>query len=44
MESTSSYEWNGREWALDFSDGTYGDKNVYSTPRDLLKWDQALIH
>jgi CubicO group peptidase (beta-lactamase class C family) len=41
-EATSSYEWNGREWALDFSDGTYGDKNVYSTPRDLLKWDQAL--
>ena len=38
----SSFEWNGREWALDFSDGTYGDKNVYSTPRDLLKWDQAL--
>ena len=41
-ESAHSYEWNGREWAMDFSDGTYGDKNVYSTPRDLLKWDQSL--
>ena len=39
---TSSYEWNGHEWQMDFSDGTYGDKNVFSTPRDLLKWDQAL--
>lgn len=37
-----SYNWDGSEWALDFSDGVYGDKNVYSTPRDLLKWDQAL--
>ena len=38
----SSYEGNGQEWQQDFSDGTYGDKNIYSTPRDLLKWDQAL--
>lgn len=37
-----SYNWNGSEWPLDFSDGVYGDKNVYSTPQDLLKWDQAL--
>lgn len=41
-QSANSYEWNGQQWALDFSDGTYGDKNVYSTPRDLLKWDQSL--
>lgn len=41
MQLTNSYEWNGREWQLDFSDGTYGDKNIYSTPRDLLKWDQS---
>jgi CubicO group peptidase (beta-lactamase class C family) len=38
---TPSYDGYGKEWPLDFSDGPYGDKNVYSTPRDLLKWDQA---
>lgn len=40
--STQSYDWRNSKWQMDFSDGTYGDKNVYSTPRDLLKWDQAL--
>ena len=38
---TPSYDGYGKDWPLDFSDGPYGDKNVYSTPRDLLKWDQA---
>ena len=37
-----SFQGNNSLWALDFSDGTYGDKNIYSTPRDLLKWDQAI--
>ncbi|MGZ5191993.1 MAG: serine hydrolase domain-containing protein, partial [Flavisolibacter sp.] len=37
-----SYQRNGALWRPDFSDGPYGDKNIYSTPRDLLKWDQAL--
>jgi CubicO group peptidase (beta-lactamase class C family) len=41
-QAIRSYDWRGAAWALDFSDGTYGDKNIYSTPRDLLKWDQAL--
>jgi CubicO group peptidase (beta-lactamase class C family) len=36
-----SYEPNGRVWTNDFLEGTYGDKNIYSTPKDLLKWDQA---
>ena len=36
-----SYDGFGGLWALDFSDGPYGDKNIYSTPQDLLKWDQA---
>jgi CubicO group peptidase (beta-lactamase class C family) len=38
----SSYNYNNTVWDNDFLEGTYGDKNVYSTPRDLLKWDQAL--
>ncbi len=37
-----SFEANGRYWQPDPFDCTYGDKNIYSTPRDLLKWDQAL--
>lgn len=37
-----SYKANGGIWMPDFSDGPYGDKNIYSTCRDLLKWDQAL--
>jgi len=37
-----SYEYNGRKFPLEFLDVVYGDKNVYSTARDLLKWDQAL--
>jgi len=40
--ATPSFNWDGRFWDLDEYDLTYGDKNVYSTPRDLLKWDQAL--
>lgn len=39
--ATLSYKANGGVWVKDYSDGPYGDKNVYSTPRDLLKWDQA---
>ena len=37
-----SYQGNGALWMPDFTDGPYGDKNIYSTCRDLLKWDQAL--
>lgn len=39
--TTPSFDGYGGLWQLDFSDGPYGDKNVYSTPRDLLKWDQS---
>lgn len=39
--TTPSFDGYGRLWALDFSDGPYGDKNIYSTAQDLLKWDQA---
>ena len=39
-----SYLGNGRLEPWTFLDGVYGDKNVYSTVRDLLKWDYALRH
>lgn len=37
-----SYDWRWRPEVFNFLDGEYGDKNIYSTTRDLLKWDQAL--
>ena len=40
--SLSSYFYSGREYAFDYLDMVYGDKNIYSTVRDLLKWHQAL--
>ena len=40
--SMPSFNWRGREEKLTFLDEGFGDKNIYSTPRDLLKWDQAL--
>lgn len=37
-----SYDWRGRIIPLNFLDGVYGDKNIYTTPRDMLIWDRAL--
>lgn len=37
-----SYDWRGREIGLNFLDYVYGDKDIFSTPRDLLKWDRFL--
>lgn len=42
LTAIPSFTNNSTYWDYDFLDGTYGDKNIYSTPRDLLKWDQAL--
>jgi CubicO group peptidase (beta-lactamase class C family) len=39
MPSTA---WNNRPYNRDFLDEVYGDKNIYSTTRDMLKWDEAL--
>ena len=36
-----SYKGNNMEIGIDYLDGIYGDKNIYSTPRDLLKFDKA---
>ncbi|WP_246228548.1 serine hydrolase domain-containing protein [Paraflavitalea devenefica] len=40
--SLPSFYYSGRPYAFDYLDMVYGDKNIYSTVRDLLKWDQAL--
>lgn len=39
---TTSYDWKGTEIAYSFLDAVYGDKNVYTTPKELLIWDRAL--
>ena len=44
LSPTPSFEWTGRYWAPDPFDCTYGDKNIYTTAHDLLKWDQALTN
>ena len=42
QQHMASFQHNNALWSLDFSDGPYGDKNIYSTPRDLLAWDRAI--
>src|SRR5690606_34953675 len=39
---TQSYYANNSKMRWDYLDGTYGDKNIYTTVRDLLKLDTAL--
>jgi len=38
---SQSYKGNKKPISWDFLDAIYGDKNVYSTPHDLLKFDLA---
>lgn len=38
-----SYDYRGRIIPMNYLDGVYGDKNIYTTPRDLLIWDRALL-
>ncbi|MBS1743672.1 MAG: beta-lactamase family protein [Bacteroidetes bacterium] len=37
-----SYDWRGQLIPTNFLDHVYGDKNVYTTVEDLLRWDRAL--
>lgn len=42
--ATLSFYNNGQVWSNDQFDWTYGDKNIYSTPRDLFRWSRALFN
>jgi CubicO group peptidase (beta-lactamase class C family) len=39
---TPNYDWRGQLIKNNYLDQVYGDKNIYTTPRDLLIWDRAL--
>ncbi len=39
---TPSYDWRGQPIPFNQLDMVYGDKNIYSTVEDLLKWDRLL--
>ena len=38
---SKSYKGSGVEIGFDYLDAVYGDKNIYSTPRDLIRFDLA---
>jgi CubicO group peptidase (beta-lactamase class C family) len=42
LKATPSYNWRGTLESFNFLDRVYGDKNIYTTPEDLLIWDRAL--
>lgn len=42
FKTTPSYDWRGVEQAFTYLDKVYGDKNIYSNPEDLFKWDRLL--
>lgn len=41
---TISYQRGWAPYPEMFADGIYGDKNIYSTVRDLYRWDQSFYH
>ena len=43
-KSLPSYNYRNKQEAFTFLDAVYGDKNIYSTARDLLKWETALTY
>jgi CubicO group peptidase (beta-lactamase class C family) len=42
IRATPSYDWRQQTAVFMNLDKVYGDKNIFSTPRDLLKWDRLL--
>jgi CubicO group peptidase (beta-lactamase class C family) len=42
LRANHSYNWKGQAEAFTYLDKTYGDKNIFSTAADLLKWDRLL--
>lgn len=42
LRANHSYNWKGQTEAFTYLDKTYGDKNIFSTAADLLKWDRLL--
>ncbi len=40
--TTPSYDWRGYQAVFIDVDKIVGDKNIFSTPRDILKWDRLL--
>ena len=42
LKAIPSYNWRGTPETFNFLDQVYGDKNIYTTPRDLLTWGRAL--
>lgn len=42
LHQTISHKYNGQQEPDTYFDGVVGDKGIYSTARDMLKWDQAL--
>ncbi len=40
--ASRSYRYGGGVWPYEFLDATYGDKNIYSTPRDMFRLDMAM--
>jgi CubicO group peptidase (beta-lactamase class C family) len=42
LKMAPSYNWKGTYEPLNYLDAVYGDKNIYTTPGDLLIWDRAL--
>ncbi|MGJ8661672.1 MAG: serine hydrolase domain-containing protein [Bacteroidota bacterium] len=41
---SQSYKSNYQKVPFDFLDAVYGDKNIYSTPRDMMRYDMAMYN